>query len=251
MTGISSLARVSPRARIGTGCTIGDFTIVHDDVVLGDGSTIESHCVIGRPTQLAEGAPLVIGPGALIRSHAVFYQGSTFGPNLVTGHHVAVREKLTAGTNLQVGTFTEFQGQARVGDHVRTQSRVFVGQATTIGDFVWLFPSVVLTNDPHPPSEVRMGVVLEDFASIGAMSTILPGVRVGTRSLVAASSMVNRDVPPDMVVGGVPAKSLGPTSRILHKQDGKPAYPWVRHFHRGYPEAMVQEWQRRLRGSSP
>jgi acetyltransferase-like isoleucine patch superfamily enzyme len=243
--GVSPMARVSPRARLGSNVTIDDFTIVHDNVVLGENTVIESHCVIGAPSPLAEGRPLVIGNGALIRSHSVFYEGSTFGPDLRTGHRVTVRERIDAGTNLQIGTLCDFQGHTTIGDYVRTHSSVHIGKYTSIGNFVWIFPYTVLTNDPHPPSDgCHVGAVVEDYAVIATMCCLMPGVRIGARSLVGASSLVTRDVEPDAVVGGVPAKRLCSTRDVqLRDGSGKPAYPWMRHFHRGYPDSVVAAWK--------
>jgi acetyltransferase-like isoleucine patch superfamily enzyme len=240
----SPLAQVSPRATIGSNASIGPFTIVHDDVVLGDDVTIESHCVVGHPTALAAGRPLVVGDGGLIRSHSVFYAGSSFGAGLRTGHRVTVREGITAGGDLQIGTLCDFQGDTTIGDHVRTHSGVFIAQGARIGDFVWLFPHVVLTNDPHPPSDGHFaGAVVEDYAAVGAGACVLPGVRLGTRSLVAAGATVTKDVAPDTVVGGVPARLLGLTGDIkLRDGSGRAAYPWMRHFHRGYPADVVAGW---------
>jgi acetyltransferase-like isoleucine patch superfamily enzyme len=241
---VSPLALVSPNARVGDAVTIGPWTIVHDNVVIGDRVTIESHCEIGHPTPLAQGEPLVIGDDSLIRSHSVFYEGSRFGPGLRTGHRVTVREKFEAGARLQIGTLCDFQGHARVGHDVRTHSGVFLAQFTEIGSFVWLLPYVVVTDDPHPPSDGFLaGVVVEDYAVIAAMACVLPGVRIGTRSLVAAGSVVTKDVEPDTVVGGVPAKRLAATRDILLRDgSGRSAYPWMRHFRRGYPEEVVRRW---------
>ncbi len=241
---ISPLASISPGARIGANATIGPFTVVHDDVVIGDDCTIESHCVVGLPTALAEGRVLELGDGALVRSHSVLYQGSRIGPGLRTGHHVTIREGLVAGRSLQVGTATDIQGSSVFGDFVRTHSSVFVAQGATIGSYVWLSPGVILTDDPHPPSDGwRAGVTVEDFAVIAARATVMPGIRVGTRSLVAAGALVTRDVAPDTVVAGVPARLLCPTSEVLLRDgSGRPAYPWMRHFHRGYPPEVVERW---------
>ena len=240
---ISELAVVSPKARIGKDVTIGPWTIVHDDVEIGDRTTIESHCEIGHPTKLADGRPLTIGADSLVRSHSIFYAGSAFGPGLTTGHRVTVREKLSAGVSLQIGTLSDFQGHGTIGDYVRTHSSVHIGQGTMIGNYVWIFPYTVFTNDPHPPSEVREGISVEDFAVIATMVTILPGRRIGARSLVGAHSLVNRDGPPDTLVSGVPAKVRGQTSDILLRDgSGRPAYPWSGHFHRGYPEEVIERW---------
>jgi acetyltransferase-like isoleucine patch superfamily enzyme len=236
-------AIVSPCARLGRNVEIGAFTIVHDNVELGDGCTIGSHCEIGYPSVRADGQPLVLGTGALVRSHSVFYEGSTFGERLVTGHRVTVREGTRAGTNLQIGTLGDIQGTCRIGDYVRLHSNVHIGQHSSVGDFVWIFPYVVLTNDPHPPSEVMRGVTVEDYAAIATMSIALPGVRIGHGALVGAHSSVSRDVAPDTVVAGAPAKVVCPTADIkLRDGSGQPAYPWRRHFHRGYPDAVVEAW---------
>jgi len=240
---IHPTALVASGARLGRDVRIGPFSIVHANVELGDRCEIGSHCEIGHPTARAEGRPLVLGPGALIRSHSVFYEGSTFGPGLVTGHQVTVREGTIAGERLQIGTLGDVQGTCRIGNHVRFHSNVQVNHRTTIGDFVWLFPHVVLANDPHPPSELLQGVTLEDFVAVAAMSLVLPGITVKRGALVGAHSTVTRDVEPDTVVVGSPARVLGPTQAIrLRDGSGRPAYPWRRHFSRGYPDDLVRAW---------
>lgn len=236
-------AIISPKARIGEGVTIGAFTVICDNVVIGDGTEIGSHCEIGVPSKLAEGRALVIGKNSLIRSHSIFYEGSTFGDGLTTGHRVTVRELTDAGKNLQIGTLSDFQGHLQIGDYVRTHSNVHIGQHTKLGNFIWVFPYVVFTNDPHPPSNMSVGSEIGDFASIATMSVILPGVKVGEHSLVAAHSCVGKDVAPHTVVGGTPAKFLCNTEKIqLRDGTGRPAYPWTTHFHRGYPEEIVAGW---------
>ncbi len=236
-------AFVSSRAKLGSGVRIGAFSIVHDNVDLGDECEIGSHCEIGYPSARAGGRPLVIGAGALVRSHSIFYEGSTFGERLVTGHRVTVREGTEAGVNLQIGTLGDIQGTCRIGDYVRFHSNVHVGQHSTVGNFVWIFPYVVLTNDPHPPSEVMRGVTLEDYVAVATMSLVLPGVRIGRGALVGAHSSVSRDVDADTVVAGAPAKPVCHTADIkLRDGSGLPAYPWRRHFHRGYPDTVVEQW---------
>ena len=122
-------------------------------------------------------------------------------------------------------------------------SKIHMGKGTKIGNFVWVFPCVVLTNDPCPPSNLFFGVTIEDYAVIAAKALILPGVNIGTHSLVGAHSLVKNDVLPYQVVAGYPARRICDTSTIKLKDgSGGNAYPWPRHFHRGYPKCVVDEW---------
>lgn len=249
---IHPTALVSSTARIGRNVRIGPFCVVHDHVELGDDVVVESHCELGHPTARAGTEPLVIGAGGHIRSYSLFYQGSTFGEELVTGHRVTVREGTRAGKNLQIGTLSDIQGTCEIGDWVRFHSNVHIGQKSRIGSFVWIFPYVVLTNDPHPPSDVLQGVTVEDFAAIATMTVVLPGVRVGRGALVGAHSSVSRDVLPDTVVAGAPAKFVCATEAVKLKDgSGAPAYPWRRHFSRGYPAEHVAAWMAEFGAGRP
>ena len=240
---IHSTAIISSKAKLGSDVKVGAYTIVHSNVQIGDGSEIGSHCEIGHPTLRAQGRPLIVGRGANIRSHSIFYEGSIFGDGLVTGHHVTVREGTQAGLNLQIGTLGDIQGTCQIGNYARFHSNVHIGQHSKIGDFVWIFPYVVLTNDPHPPSEVMRGVTLGDYVAVATMSVILPGVEVGQGALIGANSSVGRNVDPDTVVAGVPARVICRTEEIVLKDgSGRPAYPWRRHFNRGYPEDVIFRW---------
>ena len=236
---------VSPEAKLGDGVEVGPFSIIHENVIMGDRVKVGSNCELGISTQLGDGTPLIIGDDSLVRSHSVFYESSSFGAGLTTGHHVTVREKTIAGLGFQIGTLSEIQGDCTIGDYVRFQSNVFVGKKTTIGNFIWIFPYVVLTNDPTPPSHVLIGCTIEDYASVSAASVVLSGVRIGHHSLVAAQACVTKDVPPNMIVAGIPAHVVGNTNTIqLRDGSRRAAYPWTKHFTRGYPDSITADWSK-------
>jgi UDP-3-O-[3-hydroxymyristoyl] glucosamine N-acyltransferase len=236
---------VDPFIIIGRNTSIGPHTIIHEGTNVGANSFIDGYCEIGYPSPLAEGQPLIIGKEALIRSHSVFYSGSTFGPGLNTGHRVTVREKTQAGKNLQIGTLSDIQGDCVIGNYVRFHSNVHIGKESKIGNFVWIYPYVVLTNDPTPPSDNLIGVTIGDFAVIATMSVILPGVVIGSRSLIGAHSLVTKNVPDGIVFFGVPAKDKGDASSIkLPDGSGRRSYPWMDRFFRGYPEEIVKTWKK-------
>lgn len=240
---IHRTAIIDPLAKIADNVEIGPFSIIHANVVLASGCKIGAYCELGVESPLGDGSPLIIECGAVIRSHSVFYAASRFGEKLVTGHRVTVRENTTAGKGFQIGTLGDIQGDCVIGDYVRFQSNVLVSKMSTIGNFVWIYPFVMLTNDPHPPSNIVKGVTVGDFAVIATMSVILPGVKIGEGALIAAHSLLRIDAEPGMLYMGSPAEKVGGTNKI-RLQDGtlNPAYPWTSHFSRGYPEDIVNAW---------
>ena len=240
---IHKTAIVSEKAILGDDVEIGPFSIIYDNVEIKSGVKIEGYCEIGVENSFSAGEPIVIGMNSHIRSHSIFYTGSKFGDNLITGHRVTVREKTIAGIGLQIGTLSDIQGHCVIGNYVRFHSNVHIGQKSRIGNYVWIFPYVVLTNDPHPPSNVLKGVVVEDFAVIATMSVILRGVKVAAHSLVGAHSLVVKDTEPHKVYAGSPAKYICQTDKIKHQDgSGESAYPWNKKFIRGYPDSIVQSW---------
>lgn len=238
---------ISDKAVIADDVSIGDFVTIHDNVIIEENTVIESYCEIGVANKLSGGKHLKIGKNSHIRSHSIFYEGSTFGDGLVTGHRVTVREKTQAGNGFQIGTLSDIQGHCDIGDYVRTHSNVHIGQHSKIGNYVWIFPYVVLTNDPHPPSDVLIGVTLDDFAVVATMSVILPGAHITEGCLIGAHSCLSGKTEPDMIYAGNPARCLGPTSKLkLRDGSRKPAYPWRKHFSRGYPQEVVEQWLKEI-----
>jgi acetyltransferase-like isoleucine patch superfamily enzyme len=228
--------RIYTNVKLGEHVTIGDNTIVYDNVEIGDGCFIGPGCILGEP--LAEfyrdmqyqNPPLRIGSNSIIRSGSILYAGSSLGEGLETGNRAIIREYSEFGEHCRVGTLCDIEGYVKVGNYCRFHSNVFVAQTAVIKDYVWLFPHVVLTNDPHPPSECIQGPTIDEYAVIAAGAVIMPKITIGRDSLVGAQALVNRDVPPYTVVAGVPAKVLCSVHDIKCKEGRveKP-YPWRKH----------------------
>ena len=245
---IHKTAIIEDGAIIGKNVSIGAYSIIGKKSVIGNDVIIQSNCEIGVWCKENETRPVIIGDNSLIRSKSIFYAGSTFGSKLVTGHRVTVREGVKAGKNLQIGTLSDIQGDCEIGDYVRFHSNVHIGRTSKIGNFVWIYPYVVLTNDPTPPSTELISVVVEDFVVIATMSTILPGVKLREGTLVGAHSKVKNDTNPNTLVTGNPATEKGSASKIkLNKSSNESAYPWIRHFHRGYPAEIIKEWKSKFK----
>ena len=175
--------------------SIGSDSIIDDDATVG--YDLER---IGRPT--------AIGTGARIRAGTVIYAGVEIGERFTTGHGALIREDTTIGDDVLVGSSVVIDGTCTVGSHVSMQTGCYVPAETRIGDRVFIGPAAVLTNDKHPirqDADLR-GPTIEDDVSIGANATILPEVRLGAGSFVAAGSVVTRDVPPATLAIGSPAR---------------------------------------------
>lgn len=238
---------VSDKAKIGNNVKIGNFVTIHDDVEIEDDSIIESYCEIGYSNGREKG-PLKIGRNSKIRSHSILYAGSQIGENLVTGHHVTVRENMRIGVNFQLGTMSDLQGDSIIGDYVKTHSNVFIAQYSKLGDYIWLLPYAFLANDPHPPSDDAIkGPEICDFAVLAARCIVFAHIRVGRGAVVGAGCVLRQDLPDDQVAVGNPARIIGPASRVKIKGTDKPVYPWRYHFHRGYPKEITDRWMNELR----
>lgn len=176
-------------------------------------SRLGEDCVLDEPENVGyvhdeDAEPATIGDRARIRQGTIVYCDVEIGDDLTTGHNALIREETTIGDGVIVGTDTVIDGRTEIGSNVSLQTGVYVPTDTTIGDNVFVGPRVVMTNDPYP---VRrdvdlVGPTLADGVSVGANATILPGVRIGEGSFVAAGSTVTEDVPPDTLALGTPAR---------------------------------------------
>jgi acetyltransferase-like isoleucine patch superfamily enzyme len=128
------------------------------------------------------------------------------GKNVKVWHFVYVGSKTEVGDNVMIGSLAHVDYNVRIGSGTRIEGSVYIPPMSRIGKNVFIGPAAVLTNDPYPPSKRMIGVTIEDNAVIGARSVIKAGVKVGRGSVVAMGAVVTKDVPPGVVVMGVPAK---------------------------------------------
>ncbi|WP_373839056.1 acyltransferase [Methanospirillum sp.] len=166
---------------------VREKTVIGDNVSLGTGVIIEGNCEIGSNSNL---------------------QSLVYIPTNSTGHNVMVREKTVIGDNVSLGTGVIIEGNCEIGSNSNLQSLVYIPTNSKIGNHVFIGPNAVLTNDKYPPhgGQNLSGPTISDYAAIGANVTILPGVHIGKGSLVAAGSVVTRDVPEKTLAIGSPAR---------------------------------------------
>lgn len=128
------------------------------------------------------------------------------GKNVKIWHFAYVGSRAEIGDNVMIGSLTHVDYGVKIGSNTRIEGSVYIPPLTVIGSNVFIGPAAAFTNDPYPMSPKMAGVVVEDGAIIGGRSVFKPGVKVGRNSVVAMASVVTRDVPPDTVVMGHPAR---------------------------------------------
>jgi len=232
---------IGQNVELGKDVKIGDNSIIYDNVIIGDNTTICNNCVVGEPlndyyTNSDYKQPeTIIGANSLIRSHTIIYAGSTFGDYLNTGHRVTIREKTMAKNNCMFGTNCDIQGFVEIGEYCRMQSNAIIGQYSRIGNYVFIYPFVILTNDPKPPSNYFTGPTIGDYSVIATSSVLLPGITIGNHCLVAANSTVNSDYSDYSFISGNPAKLISDIRKLPLFTDNQRHYPWPYNFERGMP----------------
>lgn len=140
-------------------------------------------------------------------------QTTAIGSNTYIWQFCVVLKGAKIGDNCNINAYCFIENNVKIGNNVTVKSGVQLWDGIHIADDVFIGPNVTFTNDFLPRSkhypetflktEIRLG------ASIGANSTIIGGVSVGSYAMVGAGSVITRDVSPYSLVYGNPAKQHG------------------------------------------
>ena len=195
---------------------------------IGADSVIDALVEVGYRYQ-SDCGPAIIGPRARLRRGAIIYGDVRAGADLSVGHFALVREHTRIGDQVTIGTQVVIEGHVVIGSLVKIESQAFLPTHAIIGSRVFIGPGAALTNDRYPLRRRAeydpVGPVLEDDVSLGARCVLLPGVRIGQGSMVAAGAVVTKDVPPWHLVAGVPGRA-SPLADSLREEN------WARSWKR-------------------
>lgn len=189
--------RLYPHVKLGTGCDIGEYSII---------GCPPRDCVRSC------GYDTVIGDAARLMSHVVIYEGTTIGNGFFAGNKANVREFCCIRDNVSIGTLTCIEHHVFIDNDVRIHSNAFIPEFTYLYRGCWIGPGVIITNSKYPntptsKAEQKFTYVM-DGAVVGAGAVILPGVTIGYGAIVGAGSVVTCDVEANAIVIGNPARFL-------------------------------------------
>lgn len=122
-----------------------------------------------------------------------------------------IGNEVVIGSDCSVGALAHVGSEAILGDRVRIQGGAYVASICELGNDVFIGPNATLLNDRHPPSQDRrkwLPVIVKDGAVIGGGATLLPGITIGERAVIAAGSVATKDVPAGQVWAGNPARHM-------------------------------------------
>ena len=220
--------------RIGDNVRIGHNVVIHRDTVIGNNVRIDDNVVIGKLPMKAKASaitqekqlpPTRIGNGVLIGTFVVIYRGAVIGDNVLIADLASVREDVEIGAYTIIGRGVTVENKVKIGKRCKIETEAYITALSEIGDYCFIAPEVTFTNDNFMGrTEERFkyfkGVTMKRGARVGANATVLPGITIYEDGMVAAGSVVTRDVPARKIVLGAPAKVWRdvPEEQLLENQ---------------------------------
>ncbi len=226
MNHVSKLAQIASSAVIHDGVVIEDNVIIHDNVVIYPGVTVKEGCeifdgcVLGKyPTSPGstirplkeQYTPVIIGEHCILCPYSVVYIGTKIGNNTLLGDHCSIREDCSVGEYCIISRNVTVNYETIIGHHTKIMDGTHLTGNMIIGNHVFVSVMVISTNDNamgrdgYSENDVR-GPIIEDYVTVGAGANILPNVTIGKNAIVGASALVTKDVVPNAVVMGIPAR---------------------------------------------
>lgn len=182
---------ISNKARIGSNFKIGNFSVIEDDVVIGNNVEIGNNVTIANGARISDGVKIFHGSVIATQPQDLKFAGEMTTAEI--GEGTVIRECVT------INRGTKYSNKSVVGKNCFIMAYVHVAHDCIIGD------NVIIANG------VQMGghVEIDDHTIIGGLVGIHQFVKIGMHTMIAAHSMLVKDVPPYIVAGNHPVQYEG------------------------------------------
>jgi UDP-N-acetylglucosamine acyltransferase len=194
-------ALVSPQARLAADVTVGPFTVIGPNVEIGARTIVGPHVVINGPTRIGEDNHFFQFASIGDAPQDKKYKGEP--TRLEIGHRNVFRESCTVNR----GT-THGEGVTRIGDDNLFMAYSHVAHDCSVGD------KAIFANCAALAGHVEIG----DWVILGGLTAVHQFVKIGAHAFLAGGAIVQRDVPPYLMVAGNPAKPHSVNSEGLKRR---------------------------------
>ena len=131
-----------------------------------------------------------------------------FGKSVVVWNYVVIGDDSRIGDGTRVGSFCDIGKGVIIGKNCIVQAHVTISNECELWDNVFIGPNSSLLNDKFPHSKCLTPTIIKNDVIVGGCVTVLPNVTINEHSVIAAGSVVTKDVPAGTVVKGVPAETM-------------------------------------------
>lgn len=212
-------------------CTLAPYSVIYENVELGYNVQVGEHAVIGRllkPTSAMVRktnlkGKVTIADNVSISAHTVIYTGVEIGSNSLIGDHTSILSNVKIGKEVLISRHVTINSDVTIGDNSRIMDNTHITGRTIIGENVFISVGVSMANDSlfgkNGFNDEVQGPIIEDFVSIGVGVTILPSIKIGKGSIIAAGTIVKENVPENVIYGGNPAKVISRVPKYMKRYE--------------------------------
>jgi len=231
---IGKFSVIEDNVRIGDNCLIGHNVVIHEDTIIKSNVRIDDNTVIGKTPMRSVNSIFknedklsncIIEEGCLIGATTIIYRGAIIGEKTLIADMATIRENVSIGEKTIIGRGATVENFCTIGSNCKIQTNVYLTAYSKVEDYVFIAPCVVTSNDNYAArSKERFGkfkgITIKNGGRLGAGVIVLPGKIIGEEGFAAAGSLVTKDIPDKKIVMGSPAKVMKdvPSDQLLENQ---------------------------------
>jgi acetyltransferase-like isoleucine patch superfamily enzyme len=207
---------------IGNDCQIGNNVIIYQGSKIGSNVRIDDNTIIGKQPMRSprsifkddkELKPAEIGDDCLIGANVIIYAQCFIGTKNLIADLSTLRENVEIGDFNIIGRGVAIENFTKIGSKNKFETNCYITAYSEIGDYCFVAPNVCTSNDNYMARDKERyshfkGITMETGSRIGANATILPGKIIKTDGVVAAGSVVTKDISSAKIYCGNPAREL-------------------------------------------